>query len=121
MISINNVLLTIILSLFMAAGQIVLSIAAKELFVNNKLSFELVLSNIFLWIGGLIYIFSFFLWIYILSRFDVRYAYPISATAIIYVGLFQSILSKNWPSQSYWYGVVVVIFGLWILVSEMNE
>lgn len=111
-----NVMLTLLFAMFMGAGQIILSLASKEIFLDGgSLSIRLLLSSKWLWLGATIYAGSLILWIYILSKFDVKYAYPISSTAIFFAAFFQSIIDKNLPAPSYWVGLVLVVLGLVVL------
>ncbi len=71
------------------------------------------------WLGFAIYALSMILWIYILSRFNVKYAYPISATAIFFAALFQSMIEKTMPSGNYWFGLLFVFVGLVVLSSDL--
>lgn len=111
-----NVMLTLLFAIFMGAGQIVLSLASKEIFAGGGgLSIRLVIESKWLWLGVFLYAASLIFWIYILSRFDVKYAYPISSTAIFFAAIFQSIIGKSWPSPFYWVGLAFVVVGLVVL------
>lgn len=120
MISLFNILLTLLFAIIMGAGQMVLSLASKDIFSKEVISIGVLIESKWLWVGIAVYAFSMILWIYILSRFDVRYAYPISATAIFFAALFQSIIQRSMPSSSYWFGLVIVFIGLIVLSSDRN-
>ena len=115
-----NVTLTLLFAVIMGGGQIVLSLAAKDLFPKDGFSIKSALFSHWLWLGIVIYAFAMIFWIYILSRFDIKYAYPISATAIFFAAIFQSMIHKTFPSISYWVGLSVVIIGLSILSFNKN-
>jgi undecaprenyl phosphate-alpha-L-ara4N flippase subunit ArnE len=110
-----NIIITILYAMLMGCGQIVLSFAAKDLFPVQGFSIKAALSSPWLWFGIFIYAVAIFIWIYILSRFNVKYAYPISSTAIFFAAFYQSMIDKTFPSGSYWLGLVIVIIGLTIL------
>jgi len=116
-----NVIITLLFAIIMALGQIVLSLASKDLFPEEGFTIKAALYSYWLWLGIFIYAFAMILWIYILSRFDIRYAYPISATAIFFAAIFQSIIQKTFPSISYWVGLLIVIIGLTILSLNKNN
>ena len=116
-----NIAMTLMFAVIMGAGQIVLSYASKEIFSEEVLSFRIVLSSKWLWLGILIYAFAMILWIYILSKFDVKYAYPISSTAIFFAAIFQSIIQKTIPSGNYWMGLAFVTAGLVILSFDSRN
>lgn len=111
----TNIVMTVLFSLLMAVGQIVLSIASKEIFSQKTLAFYPTVTNKWLALGIFIYIISLALWLYILSRFEVKYAYPIASSAIFFVAIFHSILYKDFPPINYWIGLVFVTAGLVIL------
>jgi drug/metabolite transporter (DMT)-like permease len=105
----------------MGAGQIVLSLASKDIFSNEIISIQVILKSKWLWLGIAIYALSMILWIYILSKFDIKYAYPISATAIFFAAIFQSLLQKTMPTGNYWLGLTFVIVGLTILSLDRSN
>lgn len=116
----QNILITLLFAMFMGSGQIILSMASKEIFSDGGMSLALMISSKWLWLGVVVYAGSLLFWIYILSRFDVRYAYPISSTAIIFAAVFQSFIDKNFPSNGYWIGLFFVIIGL-IFISQSTR
>jgi len=116
----TNIIITLLFAVIMGGGQIILSFAAKDLFPEAGFSIKAALFSHWLWLGIFIYAAALILWIYILSRFDIRYAYPISATAIFFAAIFQSIIQKTYPGGSYWFGLTVVIIGLSILSLNKN-
>ena len=113
-----NVFLTIIFAMIMGAGQIVLSYASKEIFSQGIISPRIIFSSKWLGLGILIYALAMIFWIYILSKFDVKYAYPISSTAIFFAAVFQSIIQKTLPSGNYWFGLLLVVIGLSVLSMD---
>jgi undecaprenyl phosphate-alpha-L-ara4N flippase subunit ArnE len=111
----TNVILTLLFAMIMGAGQLVLSQASKEVFALGGLSINTMLASKWLWLGIFIYGCAMLFWVYILSRFDVKYAYPISSTAIFFTVIFQAIIERHMPSGSYWLGLVLVVMGLVVL------
>lgn len=118
MVSFYGVLITLFYALIMACGQIILSLASKDIFSHGELTFRMVLENKFLWLAIFIYVFSMTFWLYILSIFDLKYAYPISSTAIFFVAMINSLMQKNFPPMNYWVGLILVFVGLVVLSSE---
>lgn len=111
----TNVALTLFFAMIMGTGQIILSFASKEIFEFGAPSVRGVFFSKWLWLGIAIYAGSLMLWVYILSRFDVKYAYPISSTAIFFAALLQGMITKTYPSNSYWIGLALVSAGLAVL------
>jgi undecaprenyl phosphate-alpha-L-ara4N flippase subunit ArnE len=95
MLTLSTIILTIFFAVVMGAGQIVLSFASKEIFSNEVISLKVIFGCKWLWLGVVVYALSMILWVYIISRFNVKYAYPISATAIFFAALFQSLIQKQ--------------------------
>jgi undecaprenyl phosphate-alpha-L-ara4N flippase subunit ArnE len=116
-----NVLLTILLAFFMAIGQTSLNLTSSILFANSKLNIIEVMHSKWLWISIAIYIFCFIFWIYILSRFDIKFAYPISTSAIFMVALINSYLHNQSLPITYWIGLVLVVSGLSIAAFGANH
>lgn len=110
-----NIALTLLFAMIMGAGQLVLSHASKEVFLLGGLTVRSLLFSKWLWLGIFIYAFAMLFWVYILSRFDVKYAYPISSTAIFFAAIFQAVIQRSLPGGSYWLGLAFVIAGLVIL------
>ena len=121
MVSAYNVIITLFLALVMAFGQIILSLASKDIFSNGEFNLGLVIGSKFLWLAIFIYVLSMMLWLYILSIFDLKYAYPISSTAIFFVAMFHSFYNKTFPPTTYWIGLILVFAGLVILSSERRS
>ena len=110
-----NVLLTFLLAFCMAIGQITLNLTSNILFENSKLNIIGAINSKWLWISIILYIFSFFFWIYILSRFDIKYAYPLSTSAIFMVAFINAYLNNQSLPITYWIGLVLVVSGLSIV------
>jgi undecaprenyl phosphate-alpha-L-ara4N flippase subunit ArnE len=108
-----NVVLTIGFACLMGFGQMILNNASKTIFQNSFNLYTLI-TNIYLISGIFIYIASFVLWLYIISRFDIRIAYPLASTAIFFSAIFQFIETKDYPPTTYWIGLVLVFLGLLI-------
>lgn len=115
-----NVVLTLLFASMMAIGQIILNKASAEIF-SKTVTFKLIITNSTLLIGLLIYAVNFVFWLYILSRFDVRYAYPLSATAIFFLAFFSSVLNSTPLPSTYWFGLVIVFVGLVTLSLSLND
>lgn len=117
----TNIVLTLLFAMIMGTGQIVLSLASKEIFSVGELSIRAILASKWLWLGIGIYAGSLMFWVYILSRFDVKYAYPISSTAIFFAALIQCLITKTYPTNSYWMGLMLVSTGLAVLSLDARS
>lgn len=101
----------------MGGAQIIFSNAARQISqsINIKGPFIAALSSGWLFLGLFVYVFATVFWLFILARVDIRVAYPIASTAVIFASFFQCINTGSFPSLTYWIGLVAVIFGLTII------
>jgi drug/metabolite transporter (DMT)-like permease len=113
-----------ILLLFYAAAmgyaQIIFTLASKEIEIlsrTHNIVLSLFLSR-WMWVGAVVYFFATLFWIWILNKVELRYAYPVASLAIIFAVLFQSYINKNFPPFSYWFGIIMIIIGLFIAIYE---
>lgn len=113
-----NISLTIVFTAIMGFGQIILSLASKDIFSGGFFSIRNCIESRFLWFGLVLYAIAMVLWLFILSRFDVKYAYPISTLAVFFAAVFQSQIEKSPLPGNYWLGLIIVITGLVILKSQ---
>ncbi|GHV79033.1 transporter [Spirochaetia bacterium] len=75
------------------------------------------LGNIFLWISFLCYGFSILIWIIILSKVEVSYAYAFSSLGYILVTIMGALLLHEHVSMVRIVGIIIVCFGI-ILVAR---
>ena len=120
MVSIYNLSITLLFALGMACSQIILSLASKEIFSYDAISLKILFGSKLLWLAISIYAASLFFWIYILSIFDVKYAYPISAISIFFVPVLNGIFLRSLPSVSYWIGLIFILIGIVILSVDRS-
>jgi drug/metabolite transporter (DMT)-like permease len=116
-----NIAMTLLFAIIMGAGQIVLSYASKDIFSGGSLSIRVIVASKWLWLGIFVYAFAMMFWVYILSKFDVKYAYPISSSAIFFAAIFQSLLQKTLPTSNYWLGLALVTFGIVALSLDYGK
>ena len=109
-----NFLLLLFYACVMGAAQIIFSNAARTINEAIPINGLLIstLSNSWLYFGLLIYGVATVFWLFILTRVDIRYAYPIASTAVIFSSLLQCYLTGSYPSFNYWIGLTAVIVGL---------
>lgn len=113
-INIINFSLLILYAAVMGAAQIIFSNAANQIRDAIPASGILfaVLTSGWLYIGLVVYVVATVFWLYMLARVDIRFAYPVASTAVLFAALFQSLLSSSYPSLTYWIGLIVILFGL---------
>jgi drug/metabolite transporter (DMT)-like permease len=104
-------------ALVMGATQILLSEASYEI-SNRSIEDGILYACIFsikLWIGLIIYAFAFVAWLIILNKIDIRIAYPIAMTSVIFAAIFQSIIKQSFPNFYYWIGLILVFVGVFFV------
>lgn len=115
-LEISNINYILLLGFAMVMGvvQIILSYAATEIKVllPQKGIFLASLSSNWLIMGIFLYFLASVFWMYMLSKVDIRIAYPIASTAVLFASIFQSLLDKSFPSITYWIGLFIVLLGL---------
>ena len=110
----TNLLLILTGVLLNAAAQLVLKkgmsqIGTIQVDINAILTMILKVStNLYVWTGLLFYVISFIVWLMVLSRVEVSYAYPFLSIGYIiaaFVGYFyfgeSMTLQKNWWNSYY--------------------
>ena len=104
----------------MGFSQIILSNASKEISKNllkKNIFFSIISSNWLIW-GIVFYIIALIFWLWILSKVDLRYAYPIASTSVIFAAIASSYQMGFFPSLNFWVGLILVIVGLTLVVNS---
>jgi len=104
----------------MGFSQIILSNASKEISKNllkKNIFFSIISSNWLIW-GIVFYIIALIFWLWILSKVDLRYAYPIASTSVIFAAIATSYQMGFFPSLNFWVGLILVIIGLTLVVNS---
>ena len=113
-ISTVNFALLFLYAAVMGAAQIIFSNAANQ--IRDTMPTGGVLFAAFtsgwLYIGLVVYVVATVFWLYMLARVDIRFAYPVASTAVLFAALFQSLLSSSYPSLTYWIGLIIILIGL---------
>ena len=119
----STIMLLVLISyaVLMGASQILMVNAAKE--VGENLSLYGLIYALFcspwLYIAITTYIIATGIWLAILYRVDIRIAYPIASTAVIFAILIQCFSQKSFPSFTYWVGIILVLTGI-VLIQREN-
>lgn len=98
----------------MGMAQIVLANAATQ--INQSIQIKgfshSIFSSSWLYLGLFIYLIGITFWLFILTKVDIRLAYPIASLSIVFASLCQSLITNSYPSTIYWIGLIIVILGL---------
>lgn len=101
------------------SAQISLRFGMKTINITRKSNLFDTLINIFqnkyIWLGLFFYGIGFSLYLYILSKFDVSYIYPIiTASIFILLLTFSSILLNEPITIKKTFGIIIIIIGIFI-------
>lgn len=118
----NRNLIEILVSVFMGAiGQTVLKLGANKL-DNLSLSFRTIFKDIIhilmvpeILVGLVLFGSSFLLWIKVLTKSDLSYAYPMVSLGYVLVALLSKFLFNEPFTVNKVIGVVMIISGVFIL------
>lgn len=114
----RNLFLCILNMLLMSLGQLLFRAGCKGKILDSLQSMlHLIFSPIIL-LALLIYAGSTVLWMYILSKVEMSYAYPIQSLAVPLVVVISCFIFKEPVPISRWIGLVIVIIGLNFVVMK---
>jgi drug/metabolite transporter (DMT)-like permease len=103
----------------MALGQVLFKLAAQTLASSPRLLTFLV--SPYLIGGGLVYVATTFLWIWILARIELSHAYPFMALSFVVVPLLSVYFFGEHPSPRYWLGIAMIVFGIVVTLSASRR
>lgn len=110
------IFLSFIFAAFMGFNQLILSISSRQL-SDSGFSLISIIENRLLFIGIFLYILGFCFWIFIISKLDIKIAYPIASTSILFSALFSSLYESRQLPFKYWIGILVILLGIYIITS----
>ena len=73
------------------------------------------LDNIYFWIGILLYISNFFVWMRILSRVDLSIALPVASVGYMLIPIASVIFLHEQVGTLRWAGIFLIIVGVYIV------
>jgi multidrug transporter EmrE-like cation transporter len=99
------------------SAQICLRFGMKRIGFNSSIGvvniFNCILKNKYIWLGLFFYGIGFTLYLYILSKFEVSYIYPIiTASIFILLLTFSSVLLNEPITIKKTLGIIVIIIGI---------
>ena len=90
-----------------------LSTGISDVTVANAANFAAaIISNPWLWIGIILYLVNFFLWITLLSRVDLSVAFPMSSLTYVIVPVLAMFFLREKVHPARWAGIVFIIIGV---------
>ncbi len=118
--------LIVVTSLFDTVNQLFLKTSINSLDLNIR-SVKNVLSFIFrlislpkVWIGFIFCTLSLFIWLFVLSKADLNYAFSADSMHYIFIALGSRIFLKEKVGLRRWIGTIFIIAGI-ILITWSNR
>jgi drug/metabolite transporter (DMT)-like permease len=110
LIVLNDVIDTIA-QLIMKRGLVDTGISSVNL--DNIIEFAVRnTSSVMVWLGVIIYMLNFFVWIIILYRMDLSIAMPVGSTSYIFVPIAAVIFLHEHVSPIRWLGIACIVLGI---------
>jgi len=109
------ILLTILNSLLMVSGQILWKLGMNGKNIAGLADIIVVMFSPLIFSGLLIYAIATFLWLYVLSKADLSYVYPIQSLAFIFALLVSFFLFKEDVTLNRWIGTVIICAGVFLI------
>lgn len=101
----------------MGGSQILMANASSQLGKNYfaKGIFFAILNSYWLYIALIFYAFATATWLLLLYKIDIRIAYPIASTAVIFASLIQCYRDGKSLDPSYWLGLLFIVIGIGLI------
>lgn len=116
-----KVILILIASLMNVTAQLSLKKGMNihgEILYNHGVLYSLVklLKNPYIWGGGIAYVMGFFLFLYILSKYQLSYVYPVLVgTIFFFMLIFSSFLLGEAVTIHKFIGIACILLGIFII------
>ncbi|MFA5143551.1 MAG: EamA family transporter [Candidatus Omnitrophota bacterium] len=89
--------------------------------LNNIIEFGFAsLSSWLVWLGILVYIVNFVLWLVIIYRIDLSIAMPVGSVAYAFVPIIAVIFLHEHVSPIRWLGIAMIVLGIYFTSQSKN-
>lgn len=75
-------------------------------------------SSVLLWLGVLLYVFNFFIWIVVLYKIDLSVAMPVGSTCYIFVPILAILFLHEEVGPIRWLGTLCIMLGIHFVVQS---
>jgi len=90
-------------------------------FANLGLYVHQISSNVELWAGFMFYVLNFFIWITVLSKADLSFAFPIGSITYILIPLLSVIFLHEQTNFLQWMGILLITIGISLVIQSNNR
>lgn len=110
----NNFLLLLNVTL-LVLGQTVWKIGLQKTPLNEAKDLINIIFSPWILIGGMLYVISTVIWLYLLSRLPLSYLYPMQSIAYVLGIVIALLIFKEYIPPTRWIGVTVIIIGVYLV------
>lgn len=117
---IKNLLLIFGYILCVTVAQLILKTAMSEMF-NVKIDYQFIINvikNPRIIIGLFLYALSFFIWIIVLSRVEITFAYPLLSLSVVFVAIVSWTMLGETFNVSRLAGMMLTMAGAWLVIQS---
>lgn len=109
-------------AIIMGGSQILMANASSQLGNNyfSKGIFFAITNSWWLYVALIFYVFATAVWLFLLYKIDIRIAYPIASTAVIFAALIQCCRDGKSLDTSYWFGLIFIVIGIGLINLKQN-
>lgn len=102
----------------MATGQLLWKTGVKGKNISGFMDLFQLLFSPYVFLGLAIYGMTTLLWLYILSKADISYVYPIQSVVFVFVLVGSIFFFNETVSLNKWVGVFVICFGVYLVTLK---
>lgn len=99
----------------LATGIHVITLSSLGFYIHQ------ISSNVELWAGFMFYILNFFIWITVLSKSDLSFAFPIGSITYILIPLLSVIFLHEQANFLQWVGIFLITLGIALVIQSNNR
>lgn len=78
-------------------------------------------TSVFIWLGMLVYLVNFFIWITVLSRVELSVAFPVGSTSYIFVPIMAIIFLGEHINPIRWLGIIFIVAGIHFVSKSTGQ
>ncbi len=112
----KNIFLCLINTLMMVCGQVLFKLGSNGKSISSFSDIIALLFSPIILLALALYGCTTLLWLYILSKVKISFAYPIQALAFPIVLIVSGLIFKEEIPVNRWIGVVVIVIGVYISI-----